>query len=168
MIVRRLARPLLSAIFISGGIAALRHPEGHKPLAERAKPFLDKAGVPTDDMELLVRANGAAMVAGGAMLATGKLPRLSSLGLLASLVPTTLTHDFWNLTDPAEKQAQQVQFFKNLSLMGGLLLASVDTAGKPGLSYRAGMAADAVGRSAHTAKLEAKLAAANAKNALPI
>ena len=64
MIVRRLARPLLSAIFISGGIAALRHPEGHKPLAERAKPFLDKAGVPTDDMELLVRANGAAMVAG--------------------------------------------------------------------------------------------------------
>ena len=29
------------------------------------------------------------------------------------------------------KQAQQAQFFKNLSLMGGLLLASVDTAGKP-------------------------------------
>ena len=168
MIVRRLARPLLSAIFISGGIAAIRHPEGHKPLADRAKPYLEKAGVPTDDMETLIRANGAAMVAGGAMLATGKLPRLSSLGLLASLVPATLTHNFWTDTDPATKQQQQVQFFKNLSLMGGLLLASVDTAGKPGLSYRAGMAADSVGRTAHTAKLEAKLAAANAKNALPI
>lgn len=166
MIVRRLARPLLSAIFISGGVAALRHPAGHKPMAEKAKPYLEKAGVPTDDMEMLVRANGAAMIAGGSMLALGKFPRLSSLGLLASLVPTTLTHAFWNETDPETKQTQQVQFFKNLSLMGGLLLASVDTEGKPGLTYRAGMAADAVGRTAHNAKLEAKLAAANAKSAV--
>ena len=166
MIVRRLARPLLSTIFISGGIAALRYPSGHKPMAEKAKPYLQKAGVPTDDMELLVRANGAAMIAGGSMLALGKFPRLSSLGLLASLVPTTLTHDFWNETDPEAKQAQQVQFMKNVSLAGGLLLASVDTEGKPGLAYRTKMVGDSVGRGAHTAKLEAKLAAANAKNAV--
>ena len=91
------------------------------------------------------------------MLATGKLPRLSSLGLLASLVPTTLTHDFWNLTDPAEKQAQQVQFFKNLSLMGGLLLASVDTAGKPGLGWRAQHAARSAKREAQLASAQARL-----------
>lgn len=168
MIVRRLARPMLAAIFIAGGIDQLRRPQAKTEAAEKIKPQLAQLGVPTDDTELLVRANGAAMVAGGAMLALGRFPRLSSLGLLATLVPTTLTHDFWAQSDPQAKQMHQTQFLKNLGLMGGLLLASVDTAGKPGLTYRAGMAADAVGRTAHNAKLEAKLAAANAKNALPV
>ena len=62
MLVRRLARPMLSAIFISGGIGALRHAQGHEPMTENVKPFLKKIGVPTDDMETLIRANGAVMV----------------------------------------------------------------------------------------------------------
>lgn len=166
MLVRRLARPMLASIFVVGGLDAMRHPGTRTKAVERVKPLLDKAGVPTDDLETLVRANGAAMIAGGAMLATGRLPRLSSLGLLVSLAPTTMTHNFWAMKDPAEKQAHQVQFLKNLGLAGGLLLASVDTAGKPGLGYRAKMAGDGLGRGARTAKLEARLAAANAKNAL--
>lgn len=166
MLVRRLARPMLSAIFISGGIGALRHAQGHEPMTENVKPFLEKIGVPTDDMETLIRANGAVMVGAGALLAIGRLPRLSSLALLVSLVPTTATHNFWAQSDPQAKQMQQIQFFKNLGLAGGLLLAAVDTEGKPGLGYRAKMAGDSLGRSAHTAKLEARLAAANAKSAL--
>ncbi|MDQ3578545.1 MAG: DoxX family membrane protein [Actinomycetota bacterium] len=143
MILRRLARPLLAGIFISGGINALRAPEAH---AEAAKPFLDdtlgKAGdkvpaqLPTDPVTL-VKIDGVVKVGAGIALAFGKFPRLSALLLSGSLIPTTMsTHRFWDEKDPAERQAQQVHFLKNLSLLGGLLLASADTAGKPSLGWR--------------------------------
>lgn len=159
MIVRRIARPLLSSIFIFGGYNAVRYAAAHKDAAEPViKKLAGPLGLP-EDSELLVRANGVAMLAGGALVATGKAPRLGSLVLLGSVIPTTLTHQFWNETDPAKKQGEQVQFFKNLSLAGGLLLAAADTEGKPGLSYRAKLATK-------NARREAKLAALQAKNAV--
>lgn len=158
MIVRRIARPLLSSIFILGGVNALRYASAHKDAAE---PVIKKLAAPLglpEDSELLVRVNGAAMVGGGVLVATGKAPRLGSLVLLGSIIPTTLTHQWWTETDPEKKQGEQVQFFKNLSLLGGLLLAAADTEGKPGLSYRAKQAKN-------SARREAKLAALQAKNA---
>ncbi|HIZ97061.1 MAG TPA: DoxX family protein [Candidatus Janibacter merdipullorum] len=170
MIVRRIARPMLASIFVLGGVNALRYAAGHAPAAEPvAKKIAAPLGLP-EDTELLVRVNGAAMVGGGALLATGKFPRLASTLLAASLVPTTATHQFWNETDPEAKQAQQVHFFKNLSLLGGLILAAVDTEGKPGVTYRAKLASDSVSRSAaharKAARREAKLAALQAKSAV--
>lgn len=166
MIVRRLARPLLAAIFISGGLAALRDPQSHKEAAEPVVNTLaDPLGLPRDT-EMMVRANGAAMVLGGALLALGKMPRVSSLLLTGALAPTTATHNFWAQTDPGAKADQRVQFLKNLGLLGGLLLAAVDTEGKPGLGYRAKMAGDSIGRSTRAAKREAKIAALQAKNAV--
>jgi len=38
-------------------------------------------------------------------------------------------HPFWNMVDPA-KAANTVQFFKNMSIVGGLLLLSVTGAGR--------------------------------------
>ena len=161
MIVRRIARPMLASIFVFGGINALRHAGAHTPAAEPvAKEIAAPLGLP-GATELPVRVNGAAMVGGGALLA--------STLLAASLVPTTATHQFWNESDPEAKQMQQVQFFKNVSLLGGLLLAAADTAGKPGLPYRAKLATENVERSARqarkAARREAKLAALQAKNA---
>lgn len=158
MIVRRLARPMLASIFILGGVNAVRYASAHKDAAE---PVIKKLAAPLglpEDSELLVRANGAAMIGGGVLVATGKAPRLGSLVLLGSIIPTTLTHQWWTETDPEKKQGEQVQFFKNLSLLGGLLLAAADTEGKPGLSYRAKQAKN-------SARREAKLAALQAKNA---
>ncbi len=166
MLVRRLARPMLAAIFIAGGLDALRNPQSKVEAAEKVTPHLASLGVPADDTELLVRANGAAMVAGGAMLALGRFPRVSSLVLLGGLAPTTLTHDFWAQSDEGAKKMHRLQFLKNLGLAGGLMLAAVDTAGKPGLTYRAKMAGDSVGRTARTARREAKIAALQAKNAV--
>jgi hypothetical protein len=65
----------------------------------------------------------------------------------------------------------------NLGLLGGVLLAAVDTEGRPGLAYRAHLASESVHRSARTAKREArhvahaatreaKLKAAQAQHAL--
>lgn len=83
---------------------------------------------------------------GGLMLATGRFPRVSSFVLAASLVPTTLAgHPFWQEQDKAKRAQQQTQFFKNLSLMGGLIIAAVDTEGRPGVAWRSKKAAAAAG-----------------------
>ena len=79
-----------------------------------------KLGLPKP--ELAVRANGAAMVVGGAALALNKVPRLAALGLIASMIPTTIAgHPFWEL-EGADRKAQEIHFAKNLGLIGGLVL----------------------------------------------
>ena len=162
-LVRRVARPMLAAMFVVGGLDQLKHP-GAK--AKAARPVLDQAskvGLP-DDPELLVRANGVAMVGGGALLATGHVPRIASTILAGTLIPTTLAaHPFWNETDPQKRAQQKVQFLKNLGLLGGLLLAAVDTDGRPSLAYRARRAGESAQRTVHTTKREARHAARTAR-----
>jgi putative oxidoreductase len=162
-LVRRVARPMLAAIFVVQGLEQLRHPSALKakvaPFAERMAPL----GLPNDP-ELLVRANGATMVAGGALLATGRIPRLASLALVGAMVPTTYVgHQFWTETDPVAKRTQRINFLKNVGLVGGLLLASVDTEGRPGLAYRAGLASNSAKRAAKRARREARHAAQAAR-----
>lgn len=148
MILRRVARPLLAATFIFGGYNALRHAEGH---AQLAKPFLDRTigkradmlpdSVPTDP-ETLVKIDGAVKVVAGTALALGKMPRLSSLALAGSMVPTTLAgHAFWEEKDPEQRQQHLIHFLKNAGLIGGLLVSAADTHGKPSLGWRAKRAA---------------------------
>jgi uncharacterized membrane protein YphA (DoxX/SURF4 family) len=80
-----------------------------------------------DNDELLVRANGVAQVAGGALLVTGTLQRPAALLLAGSMVPTTFAgHPFWKIEDPAARTAQRTQFLKNAVMIGGLLFAVVD------------------------------------------
>lgn len=123
---RRVARPLLSAIFITSGINALRNPDY---LVQATKA----AGL--KDAEKLVQVHGATNLAGGLALATGKAPRLAALGLAAGLVPTTYVgHPFWSAA-PEEKQMQQINFLKNLGLIGGLLIAAADTGGRESIPH---------------------------------
>ena len=163
-VVRRLARPLLAAMFIDGGLDSLRHPSAR---VAKAEPLINALAGPLglpDDPELLIRANGAVMVAAGGMFAVGKLPRLSALVLAATIVPTTLAgHRFWEEADPAQKRNQRVHFLKNLGLLGGTLLAAVDTGGKPGISWRARRATKDASRAARTAKRQATVTALAAK-----
>ena len=162
-VVRRIARPLLAAVFVIQGLDSLRHPARR---AEIASPLLDKIGpvrgLP-EDTEMLVRANGDAQLVGGAMLATGKLPRVGALLIAGSLVPTTVAgHPFWQETDPQQRAQHRTQFLKNLGLLGGALLALVDTEGKPGLVWRAQNVSRVTRREArhvtNTARREARLA----------
>jgi uncharacterized membrane protein YphA (DoxX/SURF4 family) len=112
------------------------------PAADRV---LGGLSLPAETKDV-VRLNGAVQVAAGALLATGRVPRLAALALVASLVPTTLAgHRFWEESDPAAQAGQRIHFFKNLSLIGGLLLAAVDTEGSPSLGYRARRRASQVG-----------------------
>lgn len=177
-VVRRLARPMLASMFVTDGLDALRHPGGR---AQAAAPFLESVAQPLglpNDPELLVRVNGAAMLGAGAMLGLGRMPRLSALVLAVTMVPTTYVgHAFWGVEDREARVAQRTQFLKNLSMIGGLLVAAVDTEGKPGVAWRARRAAELGKKDAHRAaksarreakalRREAKLAGANARHAL--
>lgn len=170
---RLVARPLLSSVFFLGGVNALRNAETHaekaKPITDRIVPKVQKAipqaPIPSNP-KTLVQINAVAQLVSAAALATGKAPRLSATVLSASLVPTTVAgHAFWKESDPAAKKAQTLQFAKNLSVLGGLILAAVDTEGKPGVAWRARRAARDLKREAkHVGKdagYQAKIARAN-------
>jgi uncharacterized membrane protein YphA (DoxX/SURF4 family) len=148
MLVRRIARPLLAAPFVYGGISTLRKPQdrvpGARPVVEKIAATADKqlpVQVPRD-VEQWVKADAAIKVAAGTLFGLNRLPRVTALVLSASVVPTTLAgHRFWEHTDPTERFGQISNFLKNTGLLGGLLLAAVDTEGKPSVGYRARRAA---------------------------
>lgn len=156
-LVRRIARPMLAAMFVVGGIDSIRHPARKAEVTAPLVDAVDRVVPVSTDAETLVRANGMAMVVGGALLATGRVPRLAATLLAGSLVPTTIVgHPFWSETDPARRQQQQIQFLKNVGLLGGLLLAAVDTDGQPSLGYRARLAGHSVQRTLRTGRREAR------------
>jgi uncharacterized membrane protein YphA (DoxX/SURF4 family) len=167
MLVRRIARPLLASSLIWGGIDTLRNPQsrvpGARPVVEAITGQADKqlpVQVPRD-VEQWVMIDAGVKVGAGAMFALGKFPRFSALLLAGSIVPTTLAgHRFWEHDDPKERFGQLSHFLKNLGLLGGLLLAAVDTEGKPSVGWRAR-------RAAHTAAdtTEKNFAKAQAKAA---
>ena len=168
-VLRAIARPMLASIFIVQGYETLRRPERVvkkadpvvQPLAERL-PFVP------NDTEQAVRINGAVQMVAGALLAIGWLPRLSSLAIASTLVPTTAAgHRFWELEDEQEKYQQRIHFLKNAAMFGGLLIAAGDTAGKPSLAWRSRYAAKAakheLSRSVSSARRSGKAAAMGAK-----
>ena len=127
--IRSLARPLMAGMYVVDGAAALKAPGGRVD-AVRA------AGL--SEPEKLVKANAATMLVGGLALGTGRLPRLSALALAATMVPTTYVgHAFWSEGDPEARAMQRMQFLKNLSMLGGLLLAAADTGGRESLPHAA-------------------------------
>jgi len=148
MLVRRIARPLLSAVFIGQGIEALRSPqraaETARPTVEGLRKLPEPAATKLpQDPETLARVNAAVQVGGGLLLASGKLPRVASAALALTVVPGSLGgHMFWSETDPQRRADQRRAFLTDLSLIGGLMIASVDTEGKPSLGWRGRRAAE--------------------------
>lgn len=168
---RLIARPLLSSVFAVGAVNALRNApalaETAEPVTEKIVPAAQKAApqVPIpEDPTTLVRINAGVQLVAAAALATGKLPRLSAAVLGASMVPTTLAgHRFWEF-EGAERKQHQLHFFKNASILGGLIIAAGDLEGRPGVAWRAKQAAKDARREAKhlaaTTRREAKLAKA--------
>ncbi|GGQ19597.1 MULTISPECIES: DoxX family membrane protein [Streptomyces] len=138
-VLRKLARPLLAAPFVTGGLRTLRRPD--TALTEAAQPVIRAVGdrIPAlaVDPPRLVRATGAIQVTAGLLFATGRAPRLAALTLAATLVPASLaTHAYWTEEDPQERARQRAHFLTDLSALGGLLIAAADTHGKPSLAHR--------------------------------
>lgn len=105
-------RILMSAIFVLGGITKLMHPAA-------TIGYMQSAGVPSANVLVYIAA--FAELLGGLAILSGFLTRLGALGLFIYLIPVTfMMHAFWKVTG-MEAQMQQVNFIKNLAVMGGLL-----------------------------------------------
>ena len=166
-LLRAAARTMLASYFVASGIKAVRDPD---PLVPAAEPVVDKivplakqyapdqvASRIPEDTATLVRVDGALQIVGGLALATGKGRRLGAFLLAGSLVPNTIAkHPFWSRTDPEERAEDRNAFLKNVSLLGGVILAARDTEGKPGLAWRAQTGSQRLSKKAD--KASAKLA----------
>jgi putative oxidoreductase len=159
VLIRAIARPLLAASFISGGIDTLRNPGPRVPGAEKVASPLVQAVPQLTSTEQVVKLDAAIKVAAGALLAFGKFPRLSAAVLAASLVPTTVAgHRFWEESDLTKRKMQQLHFMKNAGMLGGLLLAAVDTEGRPSLGWRARHAPAMISHAASDLRRDSELA----------
>lgn len=163
---RLVARPLVAAGILYLAQGPLRNP---RPVAVKARPAVEKlaplaqqAGVPVpQDPETLVRINAGVQAVGALALGTGRAPRLGAAMIAGSLVPVTVAgHSFWKETNPDAKKHHTTQFFKNLALIGSLIIVSGDTEGKPGVAWRARRAAKDARREAKHLATVAKARAA--------
>lgn len=109
-----IGRVLFALMFVLGGAA---HFQQRDAIVGAAKSM----GGPAPEM--LVPLSGAAIIAGGIMVALGLWADLGALFIIAFLVGITpIMHAFWKVTDPQEQQVQFAMFFKNLAMLGGAIL----------------------------------------------
>ncbi len=68
---------------------------------------------------------------GGIMILLGIGTRHAALLMMLFMIVATFTsHRFWTFADPMQFRLQQSQFFKNVSIFGGLVLIFVAGAGR--------------------------------------
>ena len=114
---KRVARPLLAGVCITGGYGSYKAPEARANMVQ-------EAGLPQP--HVLVKVNAIAMMVAGGALALGIRPREAAAVLVGCLVPTTLVgHPYWKEDDGA-RERQKIQFAKNISTIGGLLYVIAD------------------------------------------
>src|SRR5699024_12867217 len=100
-IVNTLGRVAVGSAFMMFGYEAAKEPGGRVQAVEAL-------GVPQP--ELAVRVNGAAMLAGGAALATGICARTGAAGWALALVPTSLAgHPYCKESDDSKRCAQLIR-----------------------------------------------------------
>ncbi|CAK9889784.1 MULTISPECIES: DoxX family protein [Pseudomonas] len=116
-----LARILLMILFVMSGWSKLTGFEG-------TVSYLASLGAPAPTVAAAVAVIMEFFVA--IILILGFYTRpLAFLFALFVIGTALIGHPFWNMVEPA-KAANTVQFFKNMSIVGGLLLLSVTGAGR--------------------------------------
>lgn len=125
MFLRSIARPLLASWFVYGAVESLLEPEVRaarsKPVVQ---PVLDEAGV---DLEVtdLVKIHGAATIASASILALSRTPKTAGVALAGlAAVTAAAGRPFWLIEDEQAREHERGQFFINLSLLGGAMLAA--------------------------------------------
>ncbi len=115
-IIVHVAEVLLSLMFILGGISVLLVPGPRAAQIARLRFPLP---------QVAVRVNALAMIVAGVLLALGLWAPIVAWVLVALLIPTTIFgHSFWLEKGPM-RQEQLAHVFKNLGLLGGLLLVTL-------------------------------------------
>lgn len=79
-----------------------------------------------------VALTGLMLLAGGLSVVLGVWPVIGLVLLILFLVPVAfIMHNFWAVEDPMQRQAEQVNFMKNLALAGAALALMYGASGWP-------------------------------------
>jgi uncharacterized membrane protein YphA (DoxX/SURF4 family) len=109
-----LGRVLFGGFFLFNGY---RHLTGASAMA----PYAASKGIPAPKAAIL--GSGVLLLLGGLSLVLGVKPKLGILCLALFLLPVTFTmHNYWADKDPQARQMNEIQFHKNLALLGGALM----------------------------------------------
>jgi len=144
-LLRFVARSMLASYFVINGVKAFRHPEDlvaeAQPIADAVLPSVNSLlpeaarGYLPEDTAGFVKCTGIAQVVGGLSLATGIGRRLGAGVLAATMVPHVLASNPLKAKGE-DRSVAQAQLSKNVALLGGVLLASQDTQGRPSLAWK--------------------------------
>jgi uncharacterized membrane protein YphA (DoxX/SURF4 family) len=108
-----IGRILLGGYFLKSGIAHFTHRAAMTGYAQ-------SKGVPSP--ALAVAVSGALLLVGGAGVLLGSYVPWAVLALVLFFVPVTfLMHAYWKDTDPMTEMGNQVNFWKNVALLGAVL-----------------------------------------------
>jgi putative oxidoreductase len=126
-VVFAIGRVALIALFIKSGAEKLLDPSGIVGLLG-AKAF----PMP----KVLGYLAGAAEVSLGILVAIGWQTRIAAFGLVAfTIVATLVAHNYWDMTGAA-RRANETAFWKNLAIIGGLLMLIASGAGRHSVDRR--------------------------------
>jgi putative oxidoreductase len=111
-----LGRALFGGYFLYSGINHFRN-------KAMMSGYSASKGVPYPDQAVL--GTGAMLVTGGLSLLTGVKPKLGASLIGAFLAGVTpQMHDFWRVEDAQQRMGEQINFLKNVALLGGALIAA--------------------------------------------
>lgn len=94
---------------------------GHFKHLESMTGYAASKGVPSPKAAVFF--SGVLLLLGGLGVVFGISPEASLALLIIFLVPVTFKmHAYWKVTDPNMKMGEQINFYKNLALIGALLM----------------------------------------------
>ncbi len=109
-----LGRILFGGYFIMNGYNHFKNLSGTTGYAQ-------SKGVPSPKLAVIV--TGLLLVLGGLGIVFGVFPRLAVLLLELFLIPVTFKmHQYWKISDPMQKMGEQINFNKNIALIGATLI----------------------------------------------
>jgi len=83
--------------------------------------YVASKGIPAP--KLAVAGTGVLLLAGGASVLLGVYPTVGVALLVIFLLGVSFTmHAFWKVADPQQRMGEQVNFSKNIALLGSLLM----------------------------------------------
>jgi len=114
------ARVMIGLIFVMSGWAKLMNFGG-------AVAGIAKRGVP----EALAYLAPPVEFFGGVAIVLGMFTEAAAILMVVfTIIATATSHRYWQYADPALYRAQNTNFWKNMTMMGGMLLLFVTTGGR--------------------------------------
>ena len=111
-----IGRVIFGGFFLYNGI-------NHFLQRDQLAGYAQSKGVPAAN--IAVPGSGVLMMLGGLSLLTGYKPKVGSALITAFLAGVTPTmHAFWNDENPQERQADTINFMKNVALVGAAMIAA--------------------------------------------